>query len=205
MLLPEHVNPSVPEQFAVGGTRRRMQQHLVPPRSGGIDVPGPSAPRCSRSRGSPDGPSSSRSPHAEAGARTRQACSRTSGRTADCRWAGTGNRRRCPGAQPLAVGGNEFEAAILAAVGPVKARFKGKVQIQDSDPPQSYTLKIGDRRPGCPAGTARIRGVATRRVVRNCCMKSIGYGPAHPFRTPAPLQRFSRSGGRRMIGASCVG
>jgi carbon monoxide dehydrogenase subunit G len=40
-----------------------------------------------------------------------------------------------PGAEP-----NQFEVAIMAAIGPVKARFKGKLRLEDLLPPNSYTL-----------------------------------------------------------------
>ena len=34
----------------------------------------------------------------------------------------------------------EMEAVATAKVGPVKAKFKGKVQLSDLDPPNSYTI-----------------------------------------------------------------
>jgi hypothetical protein len=34
----------------------------------------------------------------------------------------------------------EFEATATAKVGPVKAKFKGKVQLSDLDPPNGYTI-----------------------------------------------------------------
>jgi carbon monoxide dehydrogenase subunit G len=40
-----------------------------------------------------------------------------------------------PGAEP-----NHYEVAIMAAIGPVKARFKGKLRLEDLQPPTSYTL-----------------------------------------------------------------
>lgn len=40
-----------------------------------------------------------------------------------------------PGAEPL-----HYELAILAAVGPVKARFKGQLRLDEIEPPTSYTL-----------------------------------------------------------------
>ncbi len=33
-----------------------------------------------------------------------------------------------------------FEAAVTAKIGPVKARFKGKVALSDLDPPNGYTI-----------------------------------------------------------------
>ncbi|HEX3952514.1 MAG TPA: carbon monoxide dehydrogenase subunit G [Stellaceae bacterium] len=35
---------------------------------------------------------------------------------------------------------NEFTAKVVAKVGPVKARFSGKVTITDLDPPNGYTI-----------------------------------------------------------------
>jgi len=38
------------------------------------------------------------------------------------------------------VGENRFEARITAKIGPVKAKFKFKVELSDIDPPNSYTI-----------------------------------------------------------------
>jgi carbon monoxide dehydrogenase subunit G len=38
------------------------------------------------------------------------------------------------------VGDNEFQIVMAASVGPVKARFKGKMTLSDLKPPQSYSL-----------------------------------------------------------------
>jgi carbon monoxide dehydrogenase subunit G len=35
---------------------------------------------------------------------------------------------------------NEFESVVAAKVGPVRARFKGKIQLTDLNPPTSYTI-----------------------------------------------------------------
>ena len=40
-----------------------------------------------------------------------------------------------PGAEP-----NHFDVVVMASVGPVKARFKGKLRLEDLEPPTSYTL-----------------------------------------------------------------
>jgi hypothetical protein len=46
-----------------------------------------------------------------------------------------------PGCQTLEkVSDTEFSGKVVAAVGPVKATFAGKVIISDLDPPQSYTI-----------------------------------------------------------------
>jgi carbon monoxide dehydrogenase subunit G len=46
-----------------------------------------------------------------------------------------------PGCESLALmGDNEYEVVLLAKVGPVSARFKGKMTVKDADPPRTYTL-----------------------------------------------------------------
>jgi hypothetical protein len=37
---------------------------------------------------------------------------------------------------------NEYDVVMTAKVGPVSAKFKGKMTITDSDPPRAYTLKF---------------------------------------------------------------
>ncbi len=39
------------------------------------------------------------------------------------------------------VSDTEFSAVVVAKVGPVKAKFKGKVELSDIDPPNGYTIK----------------------------------------------------------------
>ncbi|ARP82106.1 hypothetical protein CAL12_15650 [Bordetella genomosp. 8] len=39
-------------------------------------------------------------------------------------------------------GDNEYRVSMLAAVGPVKARFQGRLAIHDSDPPRGYALSF---------------------------------------------------------------
>jgi uncharacterized protein len=47
-----------------------------------------------------------------------------------------------PGCQSLEkVSDTEFNGRVIAAVGPVKATFGGKVKLSDLDPPQSYTIR----------------------------------------------------------------
>ncbi len=46
-----------------------------------------------------------------------------------------------PGCESIEmIGENEMEAVAVAKVGPVKAKFKGKVQLSDLDPPNGYTI-----------------------------------------------------------------
>ncbi|MBL8349715.1 MAG: carbon monoxide dehydrogenase subunit G [Burkholderiaceae bacterium] len=50
-------------------------------------------------------------------------------------------RSAIPGCETItATGENEYEVHVTAAVGPVKARFKGKLRLADIVPPVSYTL-----------------------------------------------------------------
>lgn len=46
-----------------------------------------------------------------------------------------------PGCETLdLIGENEFQAVATNRVGPVKARFKGKVKLTDLDPPNGYKI-----------------------------------------------------------------
>jgi len=63
----------------------------------------------------------------------------------------------CEGLTPT--GENQYEVLVTAAIGPVKAKFKGKLQLEKLEPPTSYTLRFEGQ--GGPAGhgkgTADIR------------------------------------------------
>jgi carbon monoxide dehydrogenase subunit G len=56
-------------------------------------------------------------------------------------------------------GDNAYDVALMAAVGPVKARFKGKLRLADLDPPNAYSLQFEAQ--GGPAGhgkgTAQVK------------------------------------------------
>ena len=56
---------------------------------------------------------------------------------------------RCiPGCQSIErVGEHEFDADVLAKVGPVKARFRTRIAVSNLNPPESYTLS-GEGRGG---------------------------------------------------------
>jgi carbon monoxide dehydrogenase subunit G len=46
-----------------------------------------------------------------------------------------------PGCEGITeIGENEYEVIVVAAIGPVKAKFKGKLELNDIAPPTSYTL-----------------------------------------------------------------
>lgn len=63
-----------------------------------------------------------------------------------------------PGCEELAkINDNELEALVLAKVGPVRARFKGKVKMSDQRPPFSYTLHFD--------GSGGVAGIASGQSV----------------------------------------
>jgi len=48
-----------------------------------------------------------------------------------------------PGCEGItAAGENQYEVLVTAAIGPVKAKFKGKLQLENLQPPTSYTLRF---------------------------------------------------------------
>jgi len=63
--------------------------------------------------------------------------------------------KRCvPGCESITpTGENKYDVAMTAAVGPVKSRFKGKMEVADIDAPHAYTLKFDGS--GGAAGFAR--------------------------------------------------
>jgi carbon monoxide dehydrogenase subunit G len=46
----------------------------------------------------------------------------------------------CEGITPT--GENQYEVLVTAAIGPVKAKFKGKLQLENLQPPNSYTIRF---------------------------------------------------------------
>ena len=59
-----------------------------------------------------------------------------------------------PGCESLEMlGDNEFQAVAVNKIGPVKAKFKGKVRLTDLDPPNGY--KISGEGDGGVAGFAK--------------------------------------------------
>jgi uncharacterized protein len=64
-----------------------------------------------------------------------------------------------PGCESItATGENQFEIAMMAAVGPVKARFKGKLALVDVVAPSAYTMKfeVSGGQAGFARGEARV-------------------------------------------------
>ncbi len=48
-----------------------------------------------------------------------------------------------PGCEAITpTGENQYEVSLTAAIGPVKAKFKGKLQLENLQPPNSYTLRF---------------------------------------------------------------
>lgn len=70
--------------------------------------------------------------------------------------------KRClPGCEDLAQdedGG--FAAVVVTKVGPIKARFQGRLSIRDASPPESYSL-VGE---GVGGVAGHVRGVASVRL-----------------------------------------
>ncbi|HTJ94916.1 MAG TPA: carbon monoxide dehydrogenase subunit G [Pararobbsia sp.] len=68
--------------------------------------------------------------------------------------------RQCiPGCESIErAGDNEYALAMVAAIGPVKARFQGKLQIEDHVPPRSYKLAFNGQggAAGFGKGTAEV-------------------------------------------------
>lgn len=46
----------------------------------------------------------------------------------------------CEGITPT--GEHQYEVLVLAAIGPVKARFKGKLKLENLQPPSAYTIRF---------------------------------------------------------------
>jgi carbon monoxide dehydrogenase subunit G len=69
-------------------------------------------------------------------------------------------RRSIPGCESVErIGDNEFAAAVTAKVGPVKARFQGRIVLGDIDPPRGYRL-TGEGQGGA-AGFAKGNATVT--------------------------------------------
>ncbi|HKA70702.1 MAG TPA: carbon monoxide dehydrogenase subunit G [Xanthobacteraceae bacterium] len=68
-----------------------------------------------------------------------------------------------PGCESLEkLSDTEFQAVATNKIGPVKARFKGKVRLSDLDPPNSY--KISGEGDGGVAGFAKGGAVVTLKA-----------------------------------------
>jgi len=64
--------------------------------------------------------------------------------------------RVLPGCEPLVADGeNRWKAAMALAVGPVKGKFAGALELSDLDPPRGYAMKVDG---SGPAGFLRGAG-----------------------------------------------
>lgn len=69
-------------------------------------------------------------------------------------------RKAVPGCESLEpTGPNEYAALLGAAIGPVRARFRGKLRLEDVVEPSGYTLRFeGDAGPaGFAKGVAKVK------------------------------------------------
>jgi hypothetical protein len=73
----------------------------------------------------------------------------------------------CESITPLAP--DSFDITLVAAIGPVRAKFKGELRLADLDPPHSYTLHFEGR--GGAAGhgkgsaTVRLEAVSAQETI----------------------------------------
>ena len=64
-----------------------------------------------------------------------------------------------PGCESIEkTGENEFAVALVSTVGPVRARFRGKLRLEDVVPPERYTLRFDGEggAAGFAKGSARV-------------------------------------------------
>jgi hypothetical protein len=83
-----------------------------------------------------------------------------------------------PGCESItATGENQFDIAMTVAVGPVKAKFKGKLALTDIDAPNAYTMKFDAS--GGPTGFARGEARVTLTEVAAQQTKLVFVANAH--------------------------
>ena len=107
-----------------------------------------------------------------------------------------------PGCETLdVIGENEFQAVATNKIGPVKARFKGKVRLTDIDPPNGYKISGRGRRrhrrlrQGWRDGGAVRQG---RRHAADLQRRGADRRQARPTR-PAADQRGGQEARRRFL------
>jgi carbon monoxide dehydrogenase subunit G len=80
-------------------------------------------------------------------------------------------QRAIPGCETLERAGEDaFAATAKMSIGPVKAKFSGRVQLSDIDPPNGYTIS-GEGQGGVAGfakGGAKVRLEDRRRAERSC-------------------------------------
>ncbi|MBK8529632.1 MAG: carbon monoxide dehydrogenase subunit G [Rubrivivax sp.] len=75
-----------------------------------------------------------------------------------------------PGCESITpTGENQYEALVTAAIGPVKAKFKGKLRLDNLQPPNSYTLAFegqgGAAGHGKGSAEIRLEAISARETV----------------------------------------
>ena len=69
-----------------------------------------------------------------------------------------------PGCEAITPAGDQaFEVLMAVSIGPVKARFKGRLQLSDLNPPQSYRLSFEGS--GGPAGHGKGQALVQLQAV----------------------------------------
>ncbi|MEI7601831.1 MAG: SRPBCC domain-containing protein, partial [Aestuariivirga sp.] len=116
-----------------------------------------------------------------------------------------------------ATGENEFQAVAVNKIGPVKAKFKGKVRLSDFDAPNSYKISgegdggiAGFAKGGATVSLAYKDGGTCKRRSNNPSLKRPG-SRSRRSKTPATDSLFAfsrqRAGdegrGRLFEGAAC--
>ena len=73
-----------------------------------------------------------------------------------------------PGAEKLElVGENQYESDLNIKVGPVQGKFRGRIELENIDPPKGYTMKVDGQGPqGFVKATARIEVAAAGNGTR---------------------------------------
>lgn len=69
-------------------------------------------------------------------------------------------RQAIPGCESIAATGeNTFDLLLAAAIGPVKAKFKGRLELLDVDAPTAYTMQFNGQggAAGFGKGSARVK------------------------------------------------
>jgi carbon monoxide dehydrogenase subunit G len=70
-------------------------------------------------------------------------------------------------------GGNAYRIALAAKVGPVSAKFTGRMQLADVDPPHGYTLSFDGQ--GGAAGFAKGEAKVSLAAVENGAATTLSY------------------------------
>ena len=106
-----------------------------------------------------------------------------------------------PGCEQLdKLSDTEFQAVVTTKIGPVKAKFKGKVTLSDLDPPNGY--KISGQGDGGVAGFAKGGATVKLTEERRHALGLQGRGPDRRqagAARPAPDQRRRQENRRRIL------